>query len=115
MSGFIEGLEIGLSDSTLTSMIKVDEVNVTDHEMWKGRIGKPIHGLLSAWFNSDPYVGETLWGFSLQIEGNNEVTVALGELENGKPAYLPESLLVIFGKELAKSYQIPNVDGSSWM
>jgi hypothetical protein len=55
-----------------------------------------------------------LWALALNFRNAASVAVALGELVDDMPSYLPDSLVVLFGQEAAESYRIASSPTSAW-
>jgi hypothetical protein len=47
-----------------------------------------------------------LWALTLLFEDAEPVSVALGELVCGAPSYLPDSLVVLVGQEVAQDFRM---------
>lgn len=61
-----------------------------------------------------PTQGDCLWALALTFRNAASVAVALGELVDDVPSYLPDSLVVLFGQEVAESYRISSSPTSAW-
>lgn len=57
---------------------------------------------------------DCLWALALIFRNAASVAVALGEIVDDIPSYLPDSLIVIFGQEAAESYRISGSRTSAW-
>ena len=58
--------------------------------------------------------GNCLWALALNFRNAFSVAVALGELVDNMPSYLPDSLVVVFREEAAESYRIASSPTSPW-
>lgn len=82
---------------------------------WHGLIGEAIDGLRVSTHVSDESLPPSIWAITLECRDRRSVTIALGELdENDKPVYLPDSIVLIFDRNEAKSFRPPAAIESAW-
>lgn len=58
--------------------------------------------------------GREPWAFLLNFDGGLRLLIALGELNNGGPTYLPDSLVVTADALVATAYKPPASEGPPW-
>lgn len=57
----------------------------------------------------------SLWALRFTLDSDNDVVVALGELDvDGSPRYHPDSLIVMFDESMSRSYHHFGTIGAAW-
>lgn len=69
---------------------------------WKELLGSQVVGV--SWSEQETSDGLQPWAVTFALADAGELVVALGELVNGIPAYLPDSLIVTASREAGLSY-----------
>lgn len=88
------------------------EVTITDvSERWGGLIGER---LTACTFSHSTPPSDLPWAINLRFASGAYLVIALGELLDGQPSYMPDSLLVIGSREAAVSYSHPAALGTAW-
>ncbi len=81
------------------------KVTITDvSERWRGLIGERLTACTFS--HSDP-PSDLRWAMNLHFASGANLVIALGELLDGQPSYMPDTLLVIGSRETAESYSPP--------
>jgi hypothetical protein len=115
MDGFNEGLAVATDPVDPLffgrSAVAVDASGILP---WPSRLGCVIQGISWAWHQPCDDCPDLLWSVRVDFGAPGSAVVALGSVEYGTPRYMPDSLLVLFDENLAKSYLIPAGEGSSW-
>lgn len=81
-------------------------VDVTDRRGWQSRTGNEIKGASISTQQPDVEFDEYVWAIRFDFQSGEPVVVALGELADDEPRYLPTSLLVFFDENRAWNYLI---------
>ncbi len=103
-SGMNEGLSVALGQRRADHTDLLDLVGVSGERGWQGLLGRPIVRIRSSWQVPNEGCPETLWALSLELDEQGSATVALGELRDGAPTYIPDSLVVVFGHTAGTAY-----------
>ncbi|MEU4476204.1 hypothetical protein [Micromonospora sp. NPDC023888] len=116
MNGFNEGLAVVATDTVDPlffgrSAVAVDASGI---HPWPSRLGHGVEGISWAWHQPCDDCPDLLWSVRLDFGAPGSAIIALGEVEQGTPRYMPDSLLVLFDETVARSYLIPAGEGSSW-
>ena len=110
----VEGLAISFP-GPVPDVDEIASVPAGDSAGWRPYIGNEILGVHLGWQVSELDCPESLWALRLDFGTGDGVVVALGELDpDGKPGYHPDSLVVLFGEGMARSYEPRGAIGSSW-
>lgn len=113
VSGYEEGLSIAL-DPTPASPAPLEMVSFGDVEHLPGVLGSPIVELRRGLHVVTEQGRPLLWSVAFKTDAGGEVCVALGELRDGTPHYLPDSLVVLPSVDGADSYHPPASTTSAW-
>jgi len=70
---------------------------------WGAFLGSQL--VAASWAEQETADGYQPWAVTFAFENVGELVVALGELVDGTPTYLPDSLIVTASREAAVSYQ----------
>jgi hypothetical protein len=81
---------------------------------WEACVGEELISVRASQHRPVPTQGDCLWALALTFRNAASVAVALGELADDIPSYLPDSLVVLFGQEAAESYWISGSPTSAW-
>jgi hypothetical protein len=113
MAGADEGLDVELDpDPPNGSGLQVIDVGGT--ASWAALLGQPVTHVRSAWHVLSDAGTTLLWAISIRTEGGGEASIALGEVLDGAPVYLPDSLVVLFSSAEAEAYRQPASTTSAW-
>lgn len=86
-----------------------------DSDPWRAVVGGQITSLHAGWQVSESGCPESLWAMRLTIGHSANVVIALGELDaQGRPTYHPDSILVLFDEQMARSYKPSGAITSAW-
>lgn len=113
MAGADEGITFDVGPEPLEDggLVVVD---VSRTGRWGGLLGQPVTQLRAAWQVPSENSPEMLWAVSFRTAGGGEVSIALGEVRDGTPTYLPDSMVVIFSSAKAGAYQPIASTTSAW-
>lgn len=115
MRGPDEGLTVEVRDSSEVDInLPGDAVDVSSHVDWAPFLGESISGLTPAWHVPGEGSVEMPWSFRVDFASKLTLVVALGELKESGLSYSPDSLSVIFDRNVALSYRIPAGISSSY-
>jgi hypothetical protein len=107
--------EIGFADAMSAAFgIAAAPVDVSGVPPWPSLLGRTVLGLQYAWHGAGSDSDDSLWAIRINLDSAESVVIALGVVEDGHLIYLPDSIVVIFEPDVARSYSIPAADGSSW-
>jgi hypothetical protein len=81
---------------------------------WEACVGEELISVRVSRHRPVPTQGDCLWALALTFRNATSVAVALGELVDDIPSYLPDSLVVLFGQQAAQSYWISGSPTSAW-
>jgi hypothetical protein len=110
----IEGISVSLLDS-MPSTGDALGVDVTGSPQWLPFIDQEIVNVEFAWQVSEAGCPESLWAIRLDFAHGASVILALGEVDEPlRPQYFPDSLIVIFNEQVARSYVHAGASGSAW-
>jgi len=110
----VEGLSISIQKE-VTSRDEPPSVVVSGSPQWLPLIGQKISGVAFGWQISESGCPESLWSIRVEFSAGASVVFALGELDGGlAPSYFPDSLLVIFDEQAARSYAHLGAIGNAW-
>lgn len=79
---------------------------------WTAFLGAKLIG--ASWADQETTDGLQPWAITLAFEGAGELVIALGELLDGIPTYLPDSLIVTASRDVALSYRPPASLTPAW-
>jgi hypothetical protein len=113
MAGTDEGLHLEVDPEPWEDAGR-EEVDVGMTTQWAALLGQPIMQMRAAWHVSSDNGQELLWATSFRTTAGGEVSIALGEVQDRGPTYLPDSLVVIFSSAKARQYQPPASRTSAW-
>lgn len=91
----------------------IDALSVSKEPEWVGILGRTIHGVGVAWHVPNAGCPRSVWAARIDLDGGSSFVIALGEIHEGAPAYLPDSIVVLFDRNDAESY-INDYDTSAW-
>lgn len=112
----VEGLAV-LVEEAPVQMVDPDlsPVAVAEMEEWKPFIGRSMVGVAAGWHVSEESCPPSVWSLRFTNTEGRSLVVALGGCgHEGGVRYHPDSLLVIFDEETARSYQTFASLGSAW-
>lgn len=113
--GSAEGISISLdrggrrASDDLISYIDADHIGP-----WSSLIGHSVQAMAVSFHAHSDDASTRPWSFRLAADDGVSVVVALGEITGDRLNYLPDSLVVIFDAENARSYTIASSDQSAW-
>lgn len=115
MKGYCEGLAFGVFQSnTYARGERVKSIGAGELDEWKGRSARAITSVGLAWHLPDDRCPETIWSVRVGVDGA-DVVIALGEAkESDHIRYQPDSLVSIFGADVANSYEILASGQTAW-
>ncbi|MEY9965483.1 hypothetical protein ABIA33_003525 [Streptacidiphilus sp. MAP12-16] len=108
---------LGVSSASLgdgSSGSLIDSVDVSDLPEWSSIIGLTIRGIGVAWHIANLGCPNSVWALRFDLEDGPSFVIALGEIRDDAPAYLPDAVLVLFEKEVAELYQMASSTTSAW-
>lgn len=79
---------------------------------WEALLGSRLVGV--SWAEQETPDGFQPWAVTLAFSGGGELVVALGELIEGTPTYIPDSLIVTSSREDAIAYRPPASPTPAW-
>lgn len=87
-------------------------IDMSSHPGWEACVGEELISIRIS--QHRPVSIDCLWALVFVFRNDASVAVALGELVDDMPSYLPDSLVVMFGQEAAESYRIAASPTSAW-
>lgn len=81
-------------------------------ERWGTFLGAKLVG--TSWAQQETGDGLQPWAVTLAFAGAGELVVALGEVVDGSPSYIPDSLIVTASRDAALSYRPPATLAPAW-
>jgi hypothetical protein len=110
----VEGLSISIPEEVVPQG-EMMSVVVSDSPQWLPLIGQEISCVAFGWQISESGCPESLWSLRVEFATGASVVFALGERDDGLvPSYFPDSLLVIFDEQAARSYAHLGAIGNAW-
>jgi hypothetical protein len=110
MAGAVEGLSLSVRavGDTASPTNLTQTIDATELQQWRSLVGRSLN--LDGAAVHLPEEGDhvAVWSVRLSAGQSESVVVALGEATEQGLAYLPDSLVVIFDEEIARSYLIPS-------
>lgn len=113
MAGSDEGIALEVDPDPLVAG-GLETVDVGRSSRWSAMLAHPVTQMRGAWHVSTENGKELLWAVSFRNTSGGELTVALGEVQNGAATYLPDSLVVLFSSEMAGEYEPLASRTSAW-
>lgn len=92
----------------------IDALSVSDAPEWMGILGRTVTGVGVAWHIPNAGCPRSVWAIRIDLDGGSSFVIALGEVREGTPAYLPDSIVVLFDWHDAESYWITGSGTSAW-
>lgn len=92
----------------------IETVNASQEPDWVGILGRTIHGVGVAWHVPNAGCPKAVWAARIDLDGGSSFVIALGQIHEGTPGYLPASIVVLFDRNDAESYWINGYDTSAW-
>lgn len=92
----------------------IDAVSVSKEPDWVGILSRTVTGVGVAWHIPNAGCPKSVWAARIDLDGGSSFVIALGEIHEGVPAYLPDSIVVLFDRNDAESYWINGYDTSAW-
>jgi hypothetical protein len=115
MQGDNEFLSVASSSSTEAAVQGlIDAVDVTSMPEWTHVLGRTIDCIGVARHVSGSGSPESFWALRFCLEGGASFVIALGEMREGIPAYLPDAVVVLFDRRDAESYMSAGSVTSAW-
>ncbi|MFD4206480.1 hypothetical protein ACFWRG_10900 [Micromonospora tulbaghiae] len=109
----VEGLAIGWEE--MADLEGVVSVFAEECEQWQELVGRPITNVHASWHVSEVDCPESIWSLRLSFGSGLHAVIALGELDGrGNPTYHPDSLLLLFDVDVARSYRPSGATSSAW-
>ncbi|MFC7280186.1 hypothetical protein ACFQS1_40040 [Paractinoplanes rhizophilus] len=109
----VEGLALGWEDAADPEGVAA--VPADNSESWRGLVGHAITNVYASWQVSEVNCPESMWSIRFSFGPRLHVVIALGELDvSGWPMYHPDSLLLLFDENMARSYRPSGAIGSAW-
>ena len=113
MAGSDEGLALEVDPDPLEAP-GLEMIEVGTSSRWSAMLGHPVTQMRGAWHVSTENGEELLWAVSFRDAAGGELTVALGEVQDGVASYLPDSLVVLFSSAEAGEYEPLASRTSAW-
>ncbi|MEU0092190.1 hypothetical protein [Kribbella sp. NPDC006257] len=88
--------------------------SVSGMERWASLIGSRISRIGVSFAEAAVGSLPVLWAFRIETDRERDVTVALGEVEDGEYSYHPSGLVAIFDSSLSQSVQILGSPDPAW-
>ena len=114
----VEGLALTLNVSrTFTDNGDREEewVSVSGLPEWTPFVGRILTSVVPAWHVTEDSCPRSVWSLRFTADLGASFVVSLGELDDrGVPTYYPDSLLVFFSEEKARSYNVLSSNSSAW-
>jgi hypothetical protein len=115
MQGEDEFLSIApMSNSGVRAGTLLDAFDVSEAPEWTGILGRTVNGIGAAWHVPNAGRPRSVWALRINLDGGSSFVIALGEVREGNPAYLPDSMVVLFNREDAEAYRIGGSATSAW-
>jgi hypothetical protein len=92
----------------------VDILEVSDLSAWQARIGVTIESVGVSRHTQGDGCGESIWAFRVNLANSDSFVIALGEVRDGIPVYLPDSIVVLFARDAAKALSHRGSLASAW-
>jgi len=92
----------------------IDALNVSEAPEWTRILGRTVNGVGVAWHVPNDGSPRSIWAIRIDLDGGSAFVIALGEVRAGMPAYLPDSIVVLFDREDAEAYRITGSVTSAW-
>lgn len=92
----------------------VINVRVGESPQWLPFSGMKVRDVVPAWQQCSPEGPLSLFSVRIEMADGNSFVISLGEFEDGSVRYFPDSLIVIFDEQMARSYRPNGVVGSAW-
>jgi hypothetical protein len=107
MQGYDEFLAIApMSAAGFWAKGPIDVLNVSEAPEWVGILGRTVTGVSVAWHIPNAGCPRAIWAVRIDLEGGASFVIALGEIHEGAPTYHPDSIVVLFDKDVAEPYWI---------
>lgn len=92
----------------------IETVNVSQEPDWVGILGRTITGVGVARHVPNAGCPRSVWAARIDLDGGSSFVIALGQIHEGAPDYLPDSIVVLFDRKDAESYWINGYVTSAW-
>ncbi|WP_335986726.1 hypothetical protein [Glycomyces sp. MUSA5-2] len=79
-------------------------VDVSQVDDWNRLIPIRVFGLEPVWHIPNEGAKRSPCAFRVLVDEGRELVISLGKIENGRPTYIPDSLLVFFDPAKARDY-----------
>lgn len=89
-------------------------IDLSAHPGWEACVGEELISIRVSQYRPASTQDDCLWALAFIFRNAVSIAVALGELVDDMPSYLPDSLVVLFGQEAAESYRIAGSPTSAW-
>lgn len=93
---------------------RLSSVDVSRDDQWSAILGYSVESVAIAFCFHDFTSSMRPWSFRLGLSGSSSVTIALGEIREGRLQYMPDNIVVIFDEATAQLYVVPNSPESAW-
>jgi hypothetical protein len=107
MIGFDERLAVGEGEP---SEPKPDMVVLDASGRWTSVVGSILEAVV--WVEDETMAGMSPWACRMSFSNGRSLVIALGQCEEGRLVYIPDSLAIMDSEDLAKSYRGPQ--SSAW-
>lgn len=110
-----EGLGIAETPDDDHDVAPLSLLDVSAEREWAPLLRRPITHVALAWHRPAEDALEAVWSVRLGFD-SDEVVIALGEAADDRETicYMPDSIVVIFDEDVARSYEPLSSLGSSW-
>lgn len=92
----------------------IDAIDVSATPEWAPLIGHTISSVRASWHISNTGCPKSIWAVRFDTAENSSFVIALGEIRDGVPAYLPDAVLVFFDRDDAEAYKTGGSATSAW-
>lgn len=99
-------------DAGITDL--VDSYDVSAIPVWASMINQMITNIGVAWHSSEDGCPVTPWALRFEVGDNQRFIVTLAEMRDGRLAYIPDNIAVMFDDNIASSYKCAGGETSSW-
>lgn len=114
MDGFTEGLALEVFQGEDHESDHLESIDVSMLPEWGPYLGGAIRGVYFSKFVADERAATTAWSVKLELDDGTEFAIALGELVDGEPQYMPDNLVVITNPSIGRAYRVVGSDQSAW-
>jgi hypothetical protein len=85
--------------------LPANQIDVSQSSDWEPLIGRTIEAVGASWGENETGEPDSVWSLRLSLSGGETVTIASGQITDGRVELAVHDLVVLFGEAWARAYR----------